>query len=63
MDVPDESCRMCGGSLFEYSFCAVCKVVIQEICSKCGMKTSERFHLNCFVKIEKIQISSTHSIA
>ena len=53
--MPDESCRKCGGLLMRYSLCAECKQIIQQICTKCGLKAEERFHADCFYHIESIQ--------
>ncbi len=49
-NMPDESCRTCGGMLLEYAFCGKCRSVIQYICRICGNKTLEQFHESvCFV--------------
>jgi hypothetical protein len=43
-DLPDESCRKCGGLLLDYVVCAKCRASIQFICRICGVKTVEQFH-------------------
>lgn len=45
--MPDESCRICGGTLVNCSLCPECKKVIQRICSLCGLKTENQLHGNC----------------
>ena len=46
-DMPDESCRQCGGSLLDYAQCAECKKIIRMICKSCRTKTIEQFHSEC----------------
>ena len=46
--MPDEIYRKCGNMLTEYTICAQCKYIVQNICSKCYYKPIERFHFNCF---------------
>lgn len=53
--MPDESCRMCGGSLVRYSLCSECRKPIQRICINCGISTLEQFHSDCFYHIESLQ--------
>ncbi|MGI0081808.1 MAG: hypothetical protein ACREAG_00690 [Nitrosopumilaceae archaeon] len=55
IEMPDESCRSCGGELRKSSLCAECRRVIQHICIKCGLKTEEHVHSNCFYEIELLQ--------
>lgn len=45
--MPDESCRVCGGVLIDYSQCAECKKIISLICKSCHSKTMEQFHSDC----------------
>ncbi len=52
--MPDESCRTCGGILKKCSLCAECRKVTQQICVKCGLKTIEQLHSDCFDSIESI---------
>ena len=60
--MPDESCRTCGGILIKCSLCAQCKKLIQQMCQKCGVKTEEQFHNDCFYAIESIQMTSPRII-
>jgi hypothetical protein len=53
--MPDELCRMCGGSLVIYSLCSACRKPIQRICMNCGIITLEQFHSDCFYHIESFQ--------
>ena len=53
--MPDDSCRKCGSMLAEYTVCAECREIVQQICSKCSYKPNEQFHFNCFFKRESIQ--------
>jgi predicted amidophosphoribosyltransferase len=53
--MPDESCRTCGGTLKKCSLCAECRKAIQQICTRCGLKTIEQLHADCFYGIESIQ--------
>lgn len=48
--MPDMSCRTCGSELITYSQCSECKRLLRQICVRCGKKTEERIHLNCFSK-------------
>lgn len=43
-NMPDESCRMCGGLLLDYKLCAKCKAATQFMCRICGETTIERSH-------------------
>ena len=45
MKMPDESCRNCGNKLYFYIKCNGCRVIMQEICLKCGTKTLPRYHM------------------
>jgi hypothetical protein len=45
--MPDESCRICGGSLVNCSLCPSCRKITQRICNMCGFKTKEQVHSNC----------------
>ena len=56
--MPDESCRMCGGSLIDFSQCAECKKVISLICKSCGNKTEEKFHSQCLMEMKQSVIIS-----
>ena len=60
--MPDESCRSCGGILIKCSLCAQCKKLTQYMCQKCGLKTEEQFHHDCFYTIESIQMISPRMI-
>ena len=51
MELPDESCRKCGGLLIDYSLCGKCKAPTRFICRICGMITDERFHVSICFKI------------
>ena len=51
--MPDESCRMCGGGLIDFSQCAECKKVISLICKTCGNKTAEQFHSQCLLNLNQ----------
>ncbi len=42
--MPDESCRKCGAMLYDFSKCNECRIIIQEICLKCGRKTLIKYH-------------------
>jgi len=44
MNMPDESCRKCGGVLLDYSLCGKCKDATRFICRICGTITVEQFH-------------------
>ena len=55
MELPDESCRKCGGILTEYSICAKCKISNQLICSICGMLTLQQYHTRCFDEANPIE--------
>gem|GEM_PF-1038948 len=48
--MPDKICRTCGEELVGYSQCSECKRPIQQICTKCGRRTAERFHQGCFAE-------------
>jgi predicted amidophosphoribosyltransferase len=50
--MPDESCRKCGGGLTSYSKCAKCNEINKMICKQCGEKTSEQFHALCMYYVE-----------
>ena len=52
--MPDESCRVCGGVLVNYSKCAECNKVNRMICKKCGFLTAEQFHSLCMYFIESL---------
>ena len=58
--MPDESCRKCGGILIKSTLCAACRETIQRICIKCGLKTVEQIHSECFYEIESFQ-TRTHN--
>jgi hypothetical protein len=45
--MPDESCRICGGSLVNCSLCPGCRKIMQRICNICGSKTPEQVHPDC----------------
>jgi len=47
--LPDESCRLCGGSLIDFSQCAECKKIISMICRSCMTKTAEQYHNDCIL--------------
>ena len=53
--MPDESCRKCGGMLIKSNLCAACKGAVQRICIKCGLKTAEQIHSQCFYEVETFQ--------
>ena len=55
MEMPDESCRKCGGILAECSNCARCKSPNQYICIKCGLITFQQFHYECFLEKSILQ--------
>ncbi len=60
--MPDESCRMCGGTLIKRTLCAECREVISLICANCGTQTQEQFHDYCFYQVESIQTKSELAI-
>ena len=43
IDMPDESCRMCGSPLYDVKKCVVCIYVIQKTCYKCGKMTIKEY--------------------
>ncbi|MDE1765869.1 MAG: hypothetical protein KGI27_06290 [Thaumarchaeota archaeon] len=45
--MPDESCRLCGGSLAIRSQCGKCRKTTQKICQTCNAITREQFHDTC----------------
>jgi len=51
--LPDESCRICGGSLIDFAQCAECKKLISMICKSCGTKTAEQFHSECILTLTR----------
>lgn len=51
LEMPDQSCRSCGLSLMRYSICAVCRKVIKHVCVKCGSRTIEQLHTDCFFEL------------
>jgi len=53
-NLPDESCRRCGGTLIIYSLCAVCKQAMQHICVRCGSKSEGMLH-QCHVHLDAYQ--------
>ncbi|HSB84425.1 MAG TPA: hypothetical protein VLD64_08075 [Nitrosarchaeum sp.] len=53
--MPDDSCRKCGGMLIKSTLCATCRGVMQRICIKCGLKTAEQVHSECFYEVESFQ--------
>src|SRR3989304_5630497 len=57
-ELPDESCRKCGGNLIDCSLCAQCKGVIGMICVSCGTRTMEQFHDSCLYLVEQIQTTT-----
>ncbi|NNM36372.1 MAG: hypothetical protein HKO48_04580 [Nitrosopumilus sp.] len=46
-DMPDTSCRQCGGELDAVKKCFDCREPIQWNCSKCKEPTEIRFHSQC----------------
>ncbi|NHI04310.1 hypothetical protein DYY67_1168 [Candidatus Nitrosotalea sp. TS] len=60
--MPDELCRKCGAMLMKFSLCAECRRALQQICPKCGQKTVEKIHRDCFYLIESIQLTSPHLV-
>ena len=54
-EVPDESCRKCGGLLLEHSICAKCRGPNQFICRICGKITLQQHHSNCFNEITQTE--------
>ncbi|MDP3779804.1 MAG: hypothetical protein AABX15_00735 [Thermoproteota archaeon] len=50
--MPDESCRICGGSLTKRTLCAECKKATSMICVNCGKQTLEQSHENCISMIK-----------
>ena len=53
--VPDDSCRKCGGMLLEHSICAQCREPNQFICRICGTMTIQQYHTACFNKTRLIE--------
>lgn len=60
--MPDESCRKCSGTLIKSTLCAACRGVIQRICIKCGLKTAEQIHEECFYEVEVFQTTHNNPI-
>jgi len=54
--MPDESCRNCGSLQMPCALCAKCRKEIQKICIRCGHRTTEQFHSNCFYDLECLQV-------
>lgn len=54
MEMPDESCRTCGGELRKYTLCAECRKTLQWICKSCNFTTLET-HPHC-LDLENYQI-------
>ena len=50
--MPDESCRVCGGSLTTLTICAECKKETKMICVNCGKQTLEQYHVGCMSAIK-----------
>ncbi|AJZ75881.1 hypothetical protein SU86_005320 [Candidatus Nitrosotenuis cloacae] len=61
--MPDESCRNCGGSFVRCAICAQCRGTIQNICVKCGTRTLEQVHSDCFWQVEIFQTMTGHAVA
>ena len=57
--MPDESCRVCGGTLIDFAQCAGCKKIISMICKSCRTKTPEQFHSQCLVVLNSENADST----
>ena len=57
-NMPDESCRRCGGTLTKYSLCAVCKQAMQHICVQCDSKSEVMLH-QCHVHLDIYQIRNS----
>jgi len=55
MNMPDESCRKCGGILTEYSICAKYRISNQLICRRCKMITLQQHHVQCFYDVNPIE--------
>jgi len=51
--MPDESCRLCGGSLIDFAQCAECKEIISMICKSCKVKTVEQYHSECILGLNQ----------
>nr|AIF12628.1 hypothetical protein [uncultured marine thaumarchaeote KM3_56_F06] len=45
--MPDESCRNCGGKLFENTKCSQCFKPTSMIYNDCATCTQEQFHSIC----------------
>lgn len=55
-NMPDESCRNCGGKLTKCTVCAECRMPVSMICLECGKRTGEQVHALCFMtNIPKIE--------
>ncbi|KAF6247776.1 hypothetical protein C6990_04920 [Nitrosopumilus sp. b3] len=48
--MPDESCRNCGGKLYEHTKCSHCLKTNSMICKNCALCTREQFHSICMLK-------------
>lgn len=59
--MPDESCRRCGGKLFEHTKCAHCMRPNGMICGDCALCTAEQFHSIC-MSAEPGSTSTVHFI-
>ena len=46
-NLPDESCRLCGGTLIDYIKCSECNKTTTMICNSCNTQTIEQFHNLC----------------
>ena len=47
--MPDESCRMCGGTLVHHRSCSDCRKVIQKKCNTCNRATTLQPHQYCIM--------------
>jgi len=47
MDMPDESCRTCGGELVNHALCSECRKATQKKCKICENITNRQIHELC----------------
>ena len=65
-NLQDDSCAKCGGTLTNYSLCAVCKQAMQRICIQCGFRHEGMLH-QCHLHLDAYQtrhsmIENTYSV-
>ena len=63
INMPDESCRKCGGLLLEYYICGDCKEPTQLFCRICAQKTIQRYHDGYCFKVNELKISCIFALS